>query len=83
MTRLYFGAGREVGITPGDLVGAIANEAGLSSKDIGAIEITERFALVDVIEEAGEHVLEVMQDCRIKGRKIQVRLDRGPVKNRG
>jgi ATP-dependent RNA helicase DeaD len=38
-TRLFFGAGRAAGIRPADLVGAIANEAGISSRDLGAIEI--------------------------------------------
>ena len=47
-TRLFVGAGRAAGIRPGDLVGAIANEAGLSGGDIGAIQIADGFSLVDV-----------------------------------
>ena len=42
--RVYVGAGRAAGIRPGDLVGAIANEAGVPSRLIGAIEAEERFS---------------------------------------
>ena len=37
MVRLFIGAGREAGVRPQDLVGAIANEAGIPSKLIGSI----------------------------------------------
>src|SRR5690606_27854468 len=37
MARLYIGAGRNAGIRPQDLVGAIAGEAGISGRAIGAI----------------------------------------------
>ena len=50
MARIYVGAGRDTGIRPGDLVGAIANEAKINSNVIGAIHIEERFSLVDVPE---------------------------------
>ena len=43
--RLFIGAGREAGIRPADLVGAIANEARVSSSQLGSIEI-ERSVLV-------------------------------------
>ncbi|MEA2717276.1 MAG: ATP-dependent helicase DeaD, partial [Actinomycetota bacterium] len=46
MTRLFVGAGRAAGIRPQDLVGAIAGESSLSGRDIGAIEIADRFSLV-------------------------------------
>ncbi len=75
MGRLFFSLGREAGITPRDLVGAIANEAGVSSRDIGPIEIADRFALVDVLDEACDYVVEVLNDSRIKGRKVAVRRD--------
>ena len=42
MTRLFIGAGRMSGVRPGDIVGAIANEANVSSRQIGAIDISDR-----------------------------------------
>ena len=76
MARLYVGAGRDAGIRPGDLVGAIANEAKISSNLIGAIHIEERFSLVDVPERLAPGILEVLGRARIKGRKVPVRVFR-------
>jgi ATP-dependent RNA helicase DeaD len=47
MTRLFIGAGRKTGIRPQDIVGAIANESSLGGREIGAIEIADRFSLVE------------------------------------
>jgi ATP-dependent RNA helicase DeaD len=76
MARLYVGAGREAGIRPSDLVGAIANEAKINSNVIGAIHIDDRFSLVDVPEHLARGILEVLGRARIKGRKVGVRLFR-------
>lgn len=74
MARLYVGAGRQAGIRPGDLVGAIANEAKINSNLIGAIHIDDRFSLVDVPEHLARGIMEVLDRARIKGRKVGVRL---------
>ena len=76
MARIYVGAGRDMGIRPGDLVGAIANEAKINSNVIGAIQIEERFSLVDVPEPMVKGIVEVLGRTRIKGRKVPVRLFR-------
>jgi ATP-dependent RNA helicase DeaD len=76
LARLFINAGREAGISPKDLVGAIANEAGLPGRDIRGIEITERFSLVEIPEDAAEHVIESLNGARLRGRKINVRRDR-------
>jgi ATP-dependent RNA helicase DeaD len=76
LSRIYVGAGREAGIRPGDLVGAIANEARVNAKVIGAIEIEERFSIVDVPEAIVRDVVEALNRTRIKGRKVAVRLFR-------
>jgi ATP-dependent RNA helicase DeaD len=75
--RLFVGAGREAGIRPGDLVGAITGETGLTGRDIGAIEIHQRFALVEVPESAAEEVVRALRSTMIKGRKATVRRDAG------
>ena len=76
MARLYVGVGREAGIRPGDLVGAIANEAKINSNLIGAIHIEDRFSLVDVPEHLARGIMGVLERTRIKGRKVGVRLFR-------
>jgi ATP-dependent RNA helicase DeaD len=75
MARVYVGGGRSAGIRPQDLVGAIANESTLSGRDVGAIEIADRFSLVEVPEGAADEVINALQNTRIKGRKLQVRRD--------
>ncbi|XXX37628.1 DEAD/DEAH box helicase [Sorangium sp. So ce117] len=75
VARLYVSAGRAAGIRPADLVGAIANEASLSSRDIGAIEIADGFSTVEVPADAADAVIEALRATRLKGRKVQVRRD--------
>ena len=76
MTRVYVGAGRKAGIRPGDLVGAIANEANIDSRSIGAIEIADRFSLVEVPESMAEQVIDALRATTIKGKRVTVRRDR-------
>jgi ATP-dependent RNA helicase DeaD len=82
MTRLFIGAGRERGIRPQDLVGAIANEAGLNGRQIGAIEIADRFSLVEVPEGSADAVVSALRGRTIKGKKTTVRRERFGVKPR-
>lgn len=74
--RVYVGAGRTGGVRPQDLVGAIAGETRLTGRDIGAIEITDRFSLVEVPSDAIDEVVSALRATRIKGQKVQVRPDR-------
>ena len=74
MAKVFIGAGREAGIRPGDLVGAIANEAGLNSNVIGAVEVMDRFSLVEVPEVLAREIIETLSRTRIKGQKVGVRL---------
>lgn len=73
MTRLFIGAGRDLGVRPQDLVGAITGEAGIAGREVGAIEIAERFSLVDVADEVAEAVIGALRGAKIKGRKVKVR----------
>ena len=74
--RVFFGAGRDAGIRPKDLVGAIANEAGISGRDIGSIQISERYSLVELSEELVPVVVQAMRATTLKGRKVTVRPER-------
>ena len=78
MAKLYVTAGRNTGIRPQDLVGAIANESGISGRTIGAIEIAERFSLVEVPEGDAEKVITALRGCSVRGRKIAIRRDAQP-----
>jgi ATP-dependent RNA helicase DeaD len=74
--RIFIGAGRKARIRPADLVGAIANETGINSRDLGQIEIADSFSLVEVPAEMADHVIKVMKRASIRGNKVEVRRDR-------
>jgi ATP-dependent RNA helicase DeaD len=76
VARLFFGIGRNAGVRPQDLVGAIAGESRLSGRDIGSIEIADRFSLVEVPESAADEVIAALRRSTIKGRKPTVRRER-------
>ncbi|MFM8861467.1 MAG: helicase-related protein, partial [Acidimicrobiia bacterium] len=76
MTRLYFPIGRSSRVGPGDLVGAIAGETRLSGNDIGSIEVTDRFSLVEVPTESVDEVLGAMARTTIRGRRAAPRRER-------
>jgi ATP-dependent RNA helicase DeaD len=70
MTRLYLDVGRDDGVRPSDIVGAIANEANIPGRTIGAIDLFERFAFVEVPSNLSERVLRALKRTTIRGRKI-------------
>lgn len=74
MVRLFVDVGRNHRIGPADIVGAIANEGGVPGKGIGAIDVYDRFTLVDVPSEFVGHVLNAMGETRIRGNNANIRL---------
>jgi len=76
VVRLYVGAGRKANVRPADLVGAIVNEAGVDPRAIGAIQITDRFSLVEVPDEIADGIIETLRAATIKGKRVPVRRDR-------
>jgi ATP-dependent RNA helicase DeaD len=79
-TRLFVSTGRAAGVRPQDLVGAITGESNLSGRDIGAIEIADRFSLVEVPESAADDVVAALRRTSIKGRTATVRRERYPAR---
>ncbi len=75
--QLFIGGGRRAGIRPGDLVGAITNEAGVPGSVVGAIQIADDFALVDIRAPVAEAVAHALRGATIRGRKLPVRRERG------
>jgi ATP-dependent RNA helicase DeaD len=79
-TRLFVGTGRSAGVRAQDLVGAITGQSYLSGQDIGAIEIADRFSLVEVPESAADDVVAVLRRTSIRGRNATVRRERFPAR---
>jgi len=76
MARVFIGGGREMGIRPQDVVGAITGEAGISGGEIGAITISDRFSLVEIPEGIAKMVVGALRGRPVKGRKVLIRLER-------
>jgi len=75
MVRVFVGAGRSAGLRPADLVGAIANEANISAREIGAIEIEERYSLVEVSDTIAEDAIRALRATSLRGQRVTVRRD--------
>jgi ATP-dependent RNA helicase DeaD len=75
--KLFINVGKMDSVRPGDLVGAITGESRLQGRDIGAIQIFEKFSLVEVPAGSAEDVIRAMRNTTIRGRKASIRRDRG------
>ncbi|HSA56039.1 MAG TPA: DbpA RNA binding domain-containing protein, partial [Gemmatimonadaceae bacterium] len=76
MTRVYLSVGERDGVRRGDLVGAIAGEAGISGAQIGRIELRDSHALVEVAADVAARVIERLNGASIRGRRVVAREDR-------
>ena len=72
MVRLFFNVGSKMHVAPRDLVGAIAGEAGIPGRSIGAIEIHDRFSFVEVPPDLADDVMNVMNGSQIRGFRVAV-----------
>lgn len=75
--RLFVGVGRAAGVRPQDLVGAITGEAGVAGRDVGSIQISENFSLVEVSDNVADRVIHALRGGKIKGQRVKVRMDKG------
>ncbi|MEA2489323.1 MAG: ATP-dependent helicase DeaD [Acidobacteriota bacterium] len=71
--RLSMAVGRADGIRPADVVGSIANEAGIPGRDIGPIDIREEITYVTVPEDVADLVLEKVGHAKFRGRPVNMR----------
>lgn len=73
MQRFRIDVGHTHGAKPGNIVGAIANEANISSKQIGAIEIYDNFSTVDLPAGLSKDIRNLLQNTRVAGQKLAIR----------
>jgi ATP-dependent RNA helicase DeaD len=74
--RIYIPIGKHGNIRPGDLVGAIANEASIDSALIGSIEIADKFSLVEVPEADADAIIEALNRSTVRGKRVKARRER-------
>lgn len=75
-TRLFMTVGTRDNIAPGDLVGMITAEAGITSAQIGKIDIRDNHSLVEIAAPVAEQVVAKVSGSAVKGRRIVARLER-------
>ncbi|WP_303960718.1 DEAD/DEAH box helicase [Succinatimonas hippei] len=73
MVRYRLAVGHRDGVKPGQIVGAIANEADMDSKYIGEISIFDSFSTVDLPEGMPEDTKRVLAAARVCGRALDLR----------
>ncbi len=76
MVRLFIDAGRRDGVRPGDIVGAIANEADVPGRAIGSIDIYDNFTFVELPAQFSRQVLDRMGRSMIRNRLVSIRVAR-------
>lgn len=75
MTRLYVNVGEMDNVRPGDLVGAITHEAGISRSELGRVEVREKHSTVEVATAVANSVVSKLTGVTIKGRRALVKVD--------
>ncbi|MEO7916765.1 MAG: DbpA RNA binding domain-containing protein, partial [Dokdonella sp.] len=69
--------GHDHGVKPGNIVGAIANEAGLDSKNIGRIDIRDDHSLIDLPEGMPSEIFRHLKKVWVSGQQLQIAPSRG------
>ena len=73
METYRISVGHQHGVKPANIVGAIANEAGLESRFIGRIDIHDDFSLLDLPAQMPSDVLTHLQKVWVSGQQLQMR----------
>jgi ATP-dependent RNA helicase DeaD len=75
MVRLFITVGSRDNVGPGDLVGAIANQANIAGSEVGKVDIRESHSLVEVAAAVADTVIQRVNGTEIRGRRAVVRRD--------
>jgi ATP-dependent RNA helicase DbpA len=74
MSTLVIGAGRKDKVRPGDILGALTGDAGIPGTQVGKIAIFDFQAYVAVERGVAKQALERLNNGKIKGRSLRVRI---------
>ena len=77
MQRYRIEVGRRDGVKPGNIVGAVANEAGIEGEFIGPITINDSYSTVDLPEGMPSDIYQSLRRTRVVGKPLQIRLQDG------
>jgi ATP-dependent RNA helicase DeaD len=84
LQRYRIEVGQQHKVRPGNIVGAIANEAGLDANYIGAIDIRADFSLVDLPKDMPDDVFQDLRATRVCGQRLDIsRVEKPSGRNKG
>jgi ATP-dependent RNA helicase DeaD len=72
MHRFRLEVGHKHNVQPGNIVGAIANEAGLDSQYIGRINIYDDYSLVDLPDGMPREIFNDLKKVRVAGQQLRI-----------
>ena len=75
MRTFRIAVGHEHGVKPGNIVGAIANEANIDSKFIGRIDIYDDYTVLDLPDSLPQDMMEHLKSVRVAGQALNIRAD--------
>ncbi|MDQ1303497.1 MAG: ATP-dependent helicase DeaD [Pseudomonadota bacterium] len=78
MVRYRLAVGHQHGVKPGNIVGAIANEAGLENQYIGRVDIRDDHSLIDLPDGMPREILRHLKTVWVVGQQLQIRPDGSP-----
>lgn len=74
MATLQIDGGKKQKVRPGDILGALTGEHGVTGKQVGKIHLSDNWAYVAVSREAAKTALRKLSEGKLKGRSFRVRL---------
>lgn len=77
MRTFRIAVGHEHGVKPGNIVGAIANEANIDSKFIGRIDIYDDYTVLDLPDTLPQDMLTHLKSVRVAGQALNIQQDGG------
>lgn len=73
--RVFLAVGKRDSVRVGDIVGAVANEAGIPGDRIGTVELFESHSIVELAADDAAKTVEVLGDATLRGRRLSARID--------
>lgn len=73
--RVFLSVGKRDNVRVGDIVGAIANEAGIPGDKIGAVEMFESHSTAELDAEDAAKAVTALADASLRGRRLNARID--------
>ncbi|MCH2181137.1 MAG: DEAD/DEAH box helicase [Mariniblastus sp.] len=73
MARYRLAVGKRDGVRPGNIVGAVANEAGIEGDSIGPIQIYQSYTTIDLPQDLPMDIQEILREAWVSGRQLKMR----------